>query len=202
MPNPNNLDAVGILQEHGAILNGHFQLPSGFHSQSYVQTSMVMQYPHIAQKIARAMSSKFAQEADVIMAPTAQTHVIAQEVARVRKARAIFAEKTGGAMTLRRNFRLREGERVLIVDDVITTGTLTSAAVALVQRHNARVIGVVAIVDRSTGDLPLRVPVRALISYPLQVFAADDCPLCGQHVPLTTPGSMIQPPEDEPPAGR
>ncbi|MFA5937698.1 MAG: orotate phosphoribosyltransferase [Candidatus Paceibacterota bacterium] len=196
MPNPNNLDVVGILQEHGAILNGHFQLPSGFHSQSYVQTSVVMQYPHIAQKIAKALSAKFAQEADVVMAPTAQTHVIAQEVARVRKARAIFAEKTGGAMSLRRNFKLREGERVLIVDDVITTGTLTSAAVALVQRYNARVIGVVALVDRSTGDLPLRVPVRALISYPLQVYAADDCPLCRERVQLTTPGSSCKPLED------
>ncbi|MDD2772060.1 MAG: orotate phosphoribosyltransferase [Elusimicrobiales bacterium] len=202
MPSPNNLDVVGILQEHGAILNGHFQLPSGFHSQSYVQTSMVMQYPHIAQKIARALSSKFAQEADVVMAPTAQTHVIAQEVARVRKARAIFAEKNGGAMTLRRNFRLREGERVIIVDDVITTGTLTSSAVALVQRYNAHVIGVVAIVDRSTGDLPLRVPVRALISYPLQVFTADNCPLCREHVPLTTPGSPFKPLGDEPQHGQ
>ncbi|MFA5160871.1 MAG: phosphoribosyltransferase family protein [Elusimicrobiales bacterium] len=194
---PNNLDMVGILQEHGAILNGHFVLPSGFHSQSYVQTSLAMQYPHIAHKIAKAMSGKFPQEIDVVLAPTAQTHVIAQEVARVRKVRAIYAEGSGGAMILKRNFRLKEHDRVLVVDDVITTGNLSGAAVALAQRYGARVMGVAAIVDRSLGGLPLRVPVRSLISYPLQVYPPDQCPLCAQKVPLVAPGGTPKPPEDD-----
>ena len=193
MSGHDNLDIVGILQEHGAILNGHFQLPSGFHSQSYVQTSLVMQYPHIATKVAKAMAGKFPQAVDVVFAPTAQTHVIAQEVARVKKARAIYADRTGGAMTLKRSFRLRPEDRVLVVDDVITTGNLTGSAVALVQRFGAKVVGVVALVDRSTGGLPLRVPVRALISYPLQVYTPDQCPLCAQGVPLARPGSMNNP---------
>ncbi len=193
MSSHDNLDIVGILQEHGAILNGHFQLPSGFHSQSYVQTSLVMQYPHIANKVAKAMAGKFPQDIDVVFAPTAQTHVIAQEVARVKKARAIYADRTGGAMTLKRSFRLRPEDRVLVVDDVITTGNLTGSAVALVQRFGAKVVGVVALVDRSTGGLPLRVPVRALISYPLQVYTPDQCPLCAQGVPLARPGSMNNP---------
>ena len=193
MPNPNNLDVVGILQEHAAILSGHFQLPSGFHSQSYVQTSLVMQYPHIAQKVAKAMAAKFPQEVDVVLAPTANTVVIGQEVARVKKARSIFAEKVNGVMVLKRGFKLREGEKVLVVDDVITTGGLTSGAVSLVQRFRAQVVGVVAVVDRSTGELPLRVPVRALISYPLQVYSPEECPLCKQRIPLTIPGCSVKP---------
>jgi orotate phosphoribosyltransferase len=188
-----HLDIVGILQEHGAILNGHFQLPSGFHSQSYVQTSLVMQYPHIANRIAKAMASKFPQDIDVVFAPTVQTHVVAQEVARVKKARAIYADKTGGVMTLKRSFHMRQDERVLVVDDVITTGNLTASAVALAQRFGAKVVGVVAVVDRSTEGLPLRVPVRALISYPLQVYTPEKCPLCAQKVPLARPGSMNNP---------
>ena len=83
-------------------------------------------------------------------------------------------------------------DRVLVVDDVITTGTMSSAAVALVQRYGAKVVGVAAIVDRSTGGLPLRVPVRCLISYPLQVYPPDQCPLCTQGVQLSTPGSVVK----------
>ena len=193
MPKFNNLDVVGVLQEHEAILNGHFQLPSGFHSQSYVQTSIIMQYPNIAHKIAKAMASKFPQSVDVVMAPGGGTIVVGQEVARVKNARSIFAEKINGVMVLKRNFSLQEGEKVLVVDDVITTGMLVGEAVALVQRYGAKVAGIVAIVDRSTGDLPLNVPVRALLTYPLQVYQPDKCPLCAQNIPLTIPGSPLKP---------
>ncbi|MCX5782860.1 MAG: orotate phosphoribosyltransferase [Elusimicrobia bacterium] len=185
-----HLDVVGVLQEHGAILSGHFQLPSGFHSQSYVQTSLVMQYPNIANKIAKAMSAKFPQIVDVILAPNIGSVVIGQEIARVKKARSIFAEKSGGSMILKHNFKLKEGEKVLLVDDVITTGNLTAEAVSLAMRYGAKVVGVVAIVDRSTGQLPLTVPVRSLINYPLLVYPPDKCPLCAQGIALTTAGSI------------
>src|SRR3989339_816674 len=89
-------DVVGLLQEHGAILNGHFQLPTGFHTQTYIQTSLIMQYPHLAQKVAKEMASKFAQEVNVVISPSVGSMVIGQEVARMKKARAIFTERING----------------------------------------------------------------------------------------------------------
>lgn len=192
MPKLGKLDVVGLLQEHGAIMSGHFQLPSGFHSQTYVQTSLVMQYPHLAQKVAKEMAGKFQQDIDVVISPSVGSVVIGQEVARAKKARSIFTERVNGVMVLKRDFKLSEGEKVLVVDDVLTTGRLTGEAVSLANGYGAKVIGVVAIVDRSTGSLPLAVPVRALISYPLQVYPPDNCPLCGQKVPITLPGSSIR----------
>ncbi|MBI4051605.1 MAG: orotate phosphoribosyltransferase [Elusimicrobia bacterium] len=187
------LDVVGLLQEHGAILNGHFRLPSGFHSQTYVQTALVLQYPHLANKIAKSMVSKFPQDVDVVISPAMGAIVIGQEVARVKKARAIFTERVNGVMVLKRDFRLEGEEKILVVEDVLTTGRSTSEVVNLAQNYRAKVVGVSAIVDRSTAPLPLTVPVRALISYPLQVFPPDHCALCSQGVPVLSPGGMIPP---------
>ena len=184
-------DVVGLLQEHGAILNGHFQLPSGFHTQTYIQTSLVMQYPNLAQKVAKEMASKFPQEINVVISPSVGSMVIGQEVARVKKARSIFTERINGVMVLKRDFKIAEGERALVVDDVLNTGRLCSEAINLARGYGAKVIGVVAIVDRSTADLALNVPVRGLISYPLQLFTSDNCPLCRQKMPLTIPGSTV-----------
>ncbi|MBI4655878.1 MAG: orotate phosphoribosyltransferase [Elusimicrobia bacterium] len=189
------LDVVGLLQEHGAILTGHFQLPTGFHTQTYIQTSLVLQYPHLAQKIAKAMASKFPQEVNVVVSPSLGSVVIGQEVARVKKARSIFTERVNGVMILKRDFRISEGEKVLIVDDVLNSGKLTGEATALAQGYGAKVMGVIAIVDRSVNPLPLNVPVRALISYPLQFYAAENCPLCSQKIPISIPGlKSHQPP--------
>jgi orotate phosphoribosyltransferase len=184
-------DVVGLLQEHGAILNGHFQLPSGFHTQTYIQTSLVMQYPNLAQKVAKEMASKFAGEINVVISPSVGSMSIGQEIARVKKARSIFTERINGVMVLKRDFKIAEGERALIVDDVLNTGRLCSEAINLARGYGAKVIGVVAIVDRSTSDLTLNVPVRGLISYPLQLFTPDNCPLCKQKMPLTIPGSTV-----------
>jgi len=182
-------DVVGLLQEHGAILNGHFQIPSGFHTQTYIQPSLVLQYPHLAQKVAKEMAAKFPQEINVVISPSVGSMSIGQEVARVKKARSIFTEKINGVMVLKRDFKISEGERVLVVDDVLNTGRLCSEAINLARGYGAKVIGIAAIVDRSTGDLTLNVPVRGLISYPLQLFPPDNCPLCRQKLPLTIPGT-------------
>lgn len=188
MKRMSKLDAIGLLQEHGALLSGHFRLPSGLHSQTYVQTALVSQYPHLAQKLAAAMAQLFPQEADCVISPAMGAVVIGQEVARVKKCRAIFTEKNEGVMGLRREFKIETGERLLVVEDVLTTGRSTSEVVALATAHGAKVLGVCAIVDRSIAELPLAVPVRALISYPLQVYAPESCPLCAQGIPVTTPG--------------
>jgi orotate phosphoribosyltransferase len=185
----NKLDVIGLLQEHGALLSGHFKLPSGLHSQTYVQTALVIQYPHLAQKVAKAMSGLFPQEVDCVISPAMGAVLIGQEVARVKKCRAIFTEKVEGVMTLKREFKLEVGERVLVVDDVLTTGRSTSEVVGLASAFGGKVMGVCAIVDRSIAELPLCVPVRALISYPLQVYPPETCPLCTQGIPVAIPGA-------------
>ena len=193
------MEVLGLLQEHGAVVAGHFQLPSGLHSPVYLQTALVLQYPHVAHKIAKAICAKFTQTVDVVVAPGMSSLVLGQEVARIKKCRAIFAERPQGVMSLRRDFRLERGERALVVEDVLTTGRLTADLIALVEAYGAKVIGVGAIVDRSTSGLPLKVPVRTLISYPLQVSPPDSCPQCASGVPLPSAvkGASGPPPELE-----
>lgn len=182
----NNMDVLCLLQEHGAILEGHFVMPSGFHSQTYIQTSLLMQHPHLAQRIAGALSDKFTKKVDVVLALTPSNSVLAQEVARARGVRAIFASRDdNGEMVLKHNFLIKEGEEVLIVDDVAVSGRKINKAIALVSRMGGNVIGVGVIVDRSMGYLPLAVPLRALLSYPMQTFSAKECPLCAAKIPFS-----------------
>lgn len=182
----NNLDVLCLLQEHGAIVEGHFEMPSGFHSQTYIQTSLLLQHPNLAQKIAGALSEKFTKKADVILALTPSDSVLAQEVARVRGVRAIFASKDdNGEMILKHHFTIKPDEQVLIVDDVAVSGRKINRAIDLVHRLQGDVIGVGVIVDRSMGYLPLTVPLRALLSYPVQTFSATQCPLCAAKIPFT-----------------
>lgn len=182
----NNMDILCLLQEHGAILEGHFVMPSGFHSQTYIQTSLLMQHPHLAQKIAGALSDKFTKKADVVMALTPSDSVLAQEVARVCGIRAIFASKDDkGVMVLKHNFTIKEGENVLIVDDVAVSGRKINSAIEMVDKLGGNVIGVGVIVDRSMGYLPLTVPLRSLLAYPMQTFTAKECPLCAAKIPFT-----------------
>ncbi|MBI4377435.1 MAG: orotate phosphoribosyltransferase [Elusimicrobia bacterium] len=184
-------DILGLLQEHGAIVAGHFQLASGLHSPTYIQTALVLQYPHVAQRIAKAIAGKFQGKADVVVSPGMSSVVLGQETARIYKCRAIFAERNNSVIAIRRDFKLERGERVLIVEDVLTTGRLTGELVALVQAYGARVIGVGAIVDRSTQGLPLAVPVRTLISYPLQVSPPNSCHQCAAGVPLSDASKKV-----------
>ena len=182
----NNMDILCLLQEHGAILEGHFVMPSGFHSQTYIQTSLLLQHPNLAQRIAGALADKFTKSADVIMALTPSNSVLAQEVARVRGVRAIFASKDDqGNMILKHNFTIKEGENVLIVDDVAVSGRKINRAIELVGRLKGNVIGVGVIVDRSMGYLPLTVPLRSLLAYPMQTFTVKECPLCAAKIPFT-----------------
>jgi len=182
----NNTNILCLLQEHGAILEGHFAMPSGFHSQTYIQTSLLLQHPNLAQRIAGALSDKFTKSIDVIMALTPSNSVLAQEVARVRGVRAIFASKDEqGDMILKHNFTLKEGENVLLVDDVAVSGRKINRAIELVGRLKGNVVGVGVIVDRSMGYLPLTVPLRSLLAYPMQTFTAKECPLCAAKIPFT-----------------
>lgn len=186
-------DIMGMLEEHGAIVSGHFELLSGLHSPTYIETAVVLQYPHMAQKLAKGLCAKLPQAVDVIISPSLGGVIIGQEVARVKKCRAIFTERGGGAMGLRRDFRLEPGERTLVVEDVLTTGRSTSEVVTLAVAYGAKVVGVAAIVDRSTAPLPLSVPVRALLTYPVRNSRPESCALCAGGIALTKPGTRVIP---------
>ncbi|MCR4820442.1 MAG: hypothetical protein K5838_04895 [Elusimicrobiales bacterium] len=181
-------DFVSLLREHGAIQSGHFLLPNGFHTQTYIQPSLLLQYPHIANKLAKELCSLFPGEVNVVLAPSAGSIAISQEVARIKGARALYTDRINGVMLLRHDFKMTEGERVLITDDVLNSGRLCSEAMMLAKGCGARVIGIAAIIDRSTENLNFNVPVRSLLSYPLQLFHSSSCPLCAQNIPLSVPG--------------
>lgn len=183
----NKSDVIGMLQEHGAIVSGHFELLSGLHSSTFIRTAVVLQYPHMTQKLAEGLCGKFPEAVDAVLAPSAPAVVIGQEVARLKRSRAVSVGRLSSGMSLRRGFQLNRGERVLVVQDVITTGRSTAEAVSLALAYGAKVVGVAAIVDRSTSQLPLRVPMRPLVSYPTRVDTADTCPLCARGTPLTHP---------------
>ena len=127
----NKLDVLGILQEHGALLDGHYRMPSGLHTERFVETALVLQYPHLAQKLAKALSDKFPGDVDVVVSPAMGGVVLGQEVARARRCRHIFFERRGDAMGLRRSFRLERGERALIVEDVLMAGRTTAEVLSI-----------------------------------------------------------------------
>ncbi|MDD5305180.1 MAG: orotate phosphoribosyltransferase [Elusimicrobia bacterium] len=192
MSRSNKMDVLGLLQEHGAVASGHFRLASGLHTPVYLQPALVLQYPHVAQKIAKAIATKFASPVDVVISTGMSSVVLGQEVARAKKSRAIFTERVGGSMAFRRDFRLERGERALIVVDVLTTGRSNGEVVALAQAYGARVVGVAAMVDRSKAPLCLGVPVRSLIGYPLEAASPETCPQCASGVPLSTAKREIE----------
>ena len=181
----NKMDVLGILQEHGAVVSGHFRLSSGLHTPVYLQTALVLQYPHVAQKMAKALAAKFTAPVDVVISTGLSSVVLGQEVARVKKSRAIFTERVNGVMAFRRDFRLERGECALVVVDVLTTGRSNAEVVALAQAYGSRVVGVGAMVDRSQRPLCLGVPTRSLVDYPLQAAPPDNCPQCLSGVPLS-----------------
>jgi orotate phosphoribosyltransferase len=188
----NKMDVLGLLQEHGAVASGHFRLASGLHTPVYLQTALVLQYPHVAQKVAKALAVKFTAPVDVVISTGMSSVVLGQEVARAKKCRAIFTERVNGSMAFRRDFKLERGEKALVVVDVLTTGRSNGEVVALAQAYGAKVVGVGAMVDRSQAPLCLGVPTRGLVSYPLQAAPPDSCPQCEAGVPLSTARREIE----------
>lgn len=179
------------LQETAAFLRGHFLLSSGLHSDQYIQCARLLSHPAHAEFAGRAIADAYRQSGlppvDVVLGPALGGIVIAHEVARALGVRALFAERENGALTLRRGFTLSPGERVLIVEDVITTGGSAIETAALGRQHGADVLGYGAIVERGS-DHGLQ-PLFALWRVRPQVFSPDACPLCQQGSPAIKPGS-------------
>lgn len=181
---------LALLRETEALLEGHFLLTSGLHSGGYVQCAKVLQYPQHAEKLGQWIAEGFYnQPVDLVISPAVGGIVIGQEVARALQVRAIFGEREGGTMTLRRGLAVQPGERVLVVEDVTTTGGSVREIMRLVQERAGQVLGVGAILNRSAGTIDFGVPFYALALLQLQNYAADVCPLCAQGSAPVKPGS-------------
>ena len=183
-------NVIEIFKESEALLDGHFVLTSGLHSPQYFQCAQVLQYPWHAQKLCWEIACNFmTDQITTVIAPAIGGIVVAQEVARLIKARSIFAERENGKMTLRRGFKINPDDNVLVVEDVITTGGSVNEIIQLVQDSNAQLKGVGFIVDRSQGRAQFPVKTHSILKMDVITYEKDECPLCKKGIPLVKPGS-------------
>lgn len=181
---------LNTFRRAGALLDGHFRLSSGLHSSGYLQCALVLQHPREAEALGAALAERAgAMRPEVVLSPALGGIVIGQEVGRALGVRAIFAERQDGALTLRRGFALKPGERVLVVEDVVTTGGSTRETIEVARAAGAVVLAAAAIIDRSAGNQGLDVPFYSLASMTLPTYPQDACPMCAQGRPVTKPGS-------------
>jgi orotate phosphoribosyltransferase len=182
-------ELLDLYRSSGALLEGHFRLTSGLHSPGYLQCALVLQHPQHAEALGRAIAERTRDlRATVVLSPALGGVVIGQEVARALGVRAIFAERQDGALTLRRGFVVGENDRVLVVEDVLTTGGSTRETMEVAKAAGGQVVGAASIVNRSTGA-QLEVPYVALLELALPVYEPDKCPACAQGLPIVKPGS-------------
>lgn len=186
-------DLLSMFRRSGALLEGHFRLSSGLHSPGYLQCALVLQHPHDATAIGAALGELVRSfGATAVLSPALGGIVIGQEVARALDVRALFAERVDGKLTLRRGFSLAPDDRVLVVEDVVTTAGSTRETMQAAREAGAQVAGACAMVDRSGGRHALDVPFKALLPFDLPTYAETDCPLCRDGVPIVKPGSRTQ----------
>lgn len=183
-------EVLTIFRRSGALLEGHFRLSSGLHSPGYLQCALVLQHPSEAEALGAALGSLVRSlGVQTVLSPALGGIVIGQEVGRALGVRAIFAERQDGTLTLRRGFTLEPGEKVLVVEDVVTTGGSTRETMDVARAAGATVVGACAIVDRSGGKQGLDVPFHALLPMDVKAYKEDACPLCEQGLPVVKPGS-------------
>jgi len=179
-----------MFRKSHALLRGHFELSSGLHSGHYFQCAQVLQYPRQATAIGREIARRFrVSRPTVVIGPAAGGILVAYETARALGARAIYAERVDAEMQLRRGFQVSKEDRVLIVEDAITTGESARKVANLMEGFGAKVVGIAAVVDRSGGKV--RFPGRrftGLFALAFETFPPDNCPLCSEGIPATRPG--------------
>jgi orotate phosphoribosyltransferase len=186
----NDRDVLQLFRGSGAFLEGHFRLSSGLHSPGYLQCALVLQYPARAEALGAAIAAATrGWSPTVVLSPALGGIVIGQEVGRALGVRAIFAERTDGALAVRRGFALAPDDRVLVVEDVLTTGGSTRETIEAASAHGATVIGAAAIIDRSGGRHGVPVPFAALCPMDLPTYPPESCPLCGAGSEAVKPGS-------------
>ena len=191
---PPELDVHSALVERGALLEGHFRLSSGRHSDRFVQKFRILEDPSLLEPVARALAERFRTlSPSVVVSAAVGGILLGYEVARQLGLKAIFVEKENGVPVLRRGFTLSPNDRALVVEDVVTTGFSVREVLDVVRRHGATLVGIGAVVMR--GEVPMafdtedEVPTFALLELPMRSYGEDECPQCRAGVPLSDPGS-------------
>lgn len=186
------LDVLALLNKTGALLQGHFRLSSGLHSPNYVQCALLLQHPRNAKAIGEALAKQIrAIKPQKIVAPALGGVVIGYTVADALQIPMVFTERKDGQMTLRRGFRISQGERVVIVEDVVTTGKSTRETAQVIAQHGGLVFGYASILNRSGKANPFDAPYESLLSLSLETHEEAACPLCKSGMALDAPGSRF-----------
>ena len=183
-------EVLDIFKTAGAIKEGHFLLASGLHSPVYWEKFRILEYPGLTEKLCRLIVQHFkGQQIDVIAGPTTGGIILAFETARQLGVRGIFAEKEGRTRVFRRDFGITTGERILIVDDIMTEGGSLRETISAVNRLGGIAIGIGVLVDRSERNLEFNLPFFSCLRAPTVAYSPQECPLCADHIPLVKPGA-------------
>lgn len=190
-------DILRHFLDRGALLEGHFVLSSGLHSPKYLQCALAIEESVDATRFGKAIADHFADaDIDTVASPAIGGLVIGFAAAQALGARFIWTERQDGAMTLRRGFSVRQGERIMVVEDVITTGGSTRECIAAVERKGAMIVAAASIIDRSNGTADVGVPRISLLAMDVPSYSPGDCPMCADGIAPVKPGSRMS----EPPA--
>ena len=195
------MDILEKFRETNALLEGHFILSSGLHSPKYLQCALALQHPHDAAEYGREIAERLVRtgndsewvplDIETVASPAIGGLIIGFATAQALGKRFVWTERENGVMTLRRGFSVRESERILVVEDVITTGGSTRECIAALESHGANVVAAASIIDRSNGTADVGVPRISLISLDVKSYSPDDCPLCKSVIDAVKPGSRI-----------
>jgi orotate phosphoribosyltransferase len=183
-------NVLDIFKQAGAVLEGHFLLTSGLHSPLYWEKFRVLQYPQYTEKLCKIIAGHFrGEKIEVVAGPTTGGVILAYETARQLGARGIFAERDERGRAFKRGFSITAGERVLIVDDILTTGSSLRETVAAVNELRGKILGIGVLVDRSEKGIDLGIPLFSCLRSATVTYRPEECPLCAAGIPLTKRGS-------------
>jgi len=183
-------EILGVFRQTEALLEGHFQLTSGLHSPQYFQCARVLQHPRFLGLLAGAIAEHFRNDdIQLVISPAIGGIVVGTEVGRIMGVRTIFAERKDGSMQIRRGLEILPGEKVLVVEDVVTTGGSIQEVIGLANKAGARLAGVGYVVDRSNGKISFPSKHFSVLKMDVTAYKPEDCPLCKQNIPIMKPGS-------------
>ena len=187
--------SLNILRKTDALLEGHFVLSSGLHSSKYIQCAKLLSYPHLADKICKSLALKIKKnfrKIDLILAPAMGGIIIGYEIGKILKKETIFCERINGKFSLRRGFNIKKGAKVLIIEDVITTGKSSLECVKLIKKANAKLLGFASIIDRSTKQsIKIKTGIISHLKINVPTFSEKQLPQSLKSIPITIPGSRF-----------